>query len=50
MAADCSYFRPSTAFTILRVPYGSLDGIGLLIPLLVNGFHDGLHAVLLSGW
>jgi len=50
MAADCSYFRLSIAFTTVRVPYGSADGIGLLIPQLVNSFHDGLHAVLLSGW
>jgi len=50
MAADCSFFRSSTAFTTVRVPYGSADGSGFLILLLVNGFHDGLRAVLLSGW
>jgi len=50
MAADCSYFRSSTAFTTVCAPYFSADGIGLLILSLVHGFHDGFHAVLLSGW
>jgi len=50
MAADCSYLRSSTAFTMVRAPYGSAYGSGLLIPPLVNGFHDGFRAVLLSGW
>jgi len=31
-------------------PYCAADGSGLLIPPLVNGFPDGLRAVLLSGW
>jgi len=50
MAADCSFFLPSTAFTTVCAPYCSADGSGLLILPLVNGFHDGLRAVLLSGW
>jgi len=49
MAADCSFFRSSTAFTTGFAPYFSADGSGLLILSLVNGFHDGLRAVLLSG-
>jgi len=49
-AADCSYFRSSTAFTTVCAPYFPADGSGLLILSLVHGFHDGLHAVLLSGW
>jgi len=49
MAADCSFFRSSTAFTTVFAPYFSADGGGLLILSLVNGFHDGLRAVLLSG-
>jgi len=27
-----------------------MDGSGLLILLLTNGFHNGLRTVLLSGW
>jgi len=50
MVADCSYFRPLTAFRTVCVLYGSADGIGLLIPPLVNGFYDSLRAILLSGW
>jgi len=50
MAADCSYLRSSTAFTTVRAPYGSAYGSGLLIPPLVNGFHDGFRAVFLIGW
>jgi len=49
-AADCSYFRSSTAFTTHCAPYLTPDGSGLLILSLVNGFHDGFRAVLLSGW
>jgi hypothetical protein len=41
---DVYYPRP------VRVPYSSADGTGLLILALVNGFHDGFRAVLLSGW
>jgi len=40
---DVNYPRP------VRVPYSSAEG-GLLILPLVNGFHDCLRAVLLSGW
>jgi hypothetical protein len=50
MAADCSFFRSSTTFTTVCAPFCSADGTGLLILALVNGFHDGLRAVLLSGW
>jgi len=50
MAADCSFFLSSTAFTTVFAPYFSADGGGLLILSLVNGFHDGLCAVLLCGW
>jgi len=31
------------------VPYCSEDGSALLILLLINGFSDGLYAVLLNG-
>jgi len=41
---DVNYTRP------VRVPYSSVDVSGLLILTLVNGFHDGLRAVFLSGW
>ena len=50
MSADCSFFLSSTAFTTVCAPYCSADGCGLLLLPLVNGFHDGLDAVLLSGW
>jgi len=50
MAADCSFLHSLTAFTTVFAPYFSRDGGGLLILPLVNGFHDGLRAVLLSGW
>jgi len=49
-AADCSYLSSSTAFPTVRVMYCLADGGGLLILSPVNGFHDGLRAVLLSGW
>jgi hypothetical protein len=44
LLVDVYYPRP------VRVPYSSADGTGLLILALVNGFHDGFRAVLLSGW
>jgi len=50
MAADYSFFRSSTAFTMFCAPYCSADGSGLLIPPLINSFPVGLRAVLLSGW
>jgi len=50
MAADCSFFHLSTAFTMVCAPYCCADGSGLLILLLVNGFHDSLHTIMLSGW
>jgi len=50
MGAHCSFFRSSMAFTMVIAPYFSANGSGLLIPPLVNRFHDGSHAVLLSGW
>ena len=49
MAAHCSFFRSSTAFPTVCAPYCSADGSALLILPLVNGFHDGSRAVLLSG-
>jgi len=49
MAVNCSFFRSSTAFTTVRAPC-SADGSGLLILPLVNGFHHGSRAILLSGW
>jgi len=50
MAADCTFFLSSMAFTTVFAPYFSADVGGLLILSLVNGFHDGLRAVFLSGW
>jgi len=50
MAVQSSYFRSSTAFTMVCVPYCSAVGSALLIPPLVNGFSDGSYAVLLSEW
>ena len=50
MAADSSFFRSSTVFTTVRAPYGSTEGIELHILALVNGFHNGLRTLLLSGW
>ena len=49
MAADCTFFRSSMAFTVCA-PFYSEDGSGLLILPLVNGFHDGLRTILLCGW
>jgi len=49
-AAHRSFVLSSTAFTTVCALYCLADGSGLLIPPLVNGFPDGLHAVLLSGW
>jgi len=49
MAADCSFFHSSTAFTVCA-PFSSAGGCGFLILLLVIGFPDGLRAVLLSGY
>jgi len=50
MAADCSYLCSSMAFLTVRALYCSAHGGGLLILSRVNGFHDSLHAILLSGW
>ena len=49
IAAHCSYFRSSPAFTTVSTPYCSADDSGLLILPLVKAFHDELRAVLLSG-
>jgi len=49
MAADCSFFRSSTGFTVC-LPFCTENGSGLLILPLVNGFPDGLRADFLSGW
>jgi len=50
MAAYCSFFHSSTAFTTVCAPYWSADCSVLLILPLVNGFHNGLRAILLCGW
>jgi len=50
MAADCSFFRSSTAFPTVCAPYCTANGSGFLLLPVVNRFHDGSHAVLLSGW
>jgi len=50
MAVDGSFFHSSTAFTMVCAPYCSVDSSTLLILPLVNGFHDGFRALLLSGW
>jgi len=49
MAADCSFFRSSTAFTVC-LPFCTANGSIFLLLAVVNSFHHGLHAVLLSGW
>jgi len=49
IAAHCSYFRLSMAFTTVCAPYCAADESGLLILPLVKAFHDGLRAVFLSG-
>jgi len=48
MAADCSFFRLSTAFAVCA-PFCSADDMAFLILLFVNGF-PGLRAVLSNGW
>jgi len=50
MAADCSYLHSSMAFTTVFAPYCSVDGSGLLILPLVNGFPDSLRAILHCKW
>ena len=50
MTAHCSYFCSSKAFTTGCAPYCSADGSGLLIHPLINGFPDGLRALLLTRW
>jgi len=47
MASDCSFLHSSTAFTTVRAPYFSADGGAFLMLSLINGFHNGLRAVLL---
>jgi len=47
MAANCSFFRLSTAFMTVCVQYCSAAGSKLLIIHLDNGFHDGWGAILL---
>jgi len=49
MAAYCSIFRSSMAFTVYA-PFCFAYDWGLLILPLANGFHDGLCAVFFSGW
>jgi len=50
MAVYCSFFHSSMAFTTVCAPYCSADCSALLILPLINGFHNGLRPVLLSGW
>jgi len=50
MAANCSFFLSSMAFTTVFAPYSSPEGSGLLILPHVDGFHDGLCALFPSGW
>ena len=50
MAVDCSFFRSSTAFPTVCAPYCTANGSGFLLFPVVNRFHDGSHAILLSGW
>jgi len=50
LAAYCLFLHSLTAFPPVRVPYCSADGRALLILSLVNGFSDGLRAVLLRVW
>ena len=50
MAADYSSLHSSTAFPMVRAPYCSADGSALLFLSVINGFHDGLRAVLFPGW
>jgi len=50
MSTDCPFFHSSPAFMTVCAPYCPVDGSGLLILALVDGFHDSLHAVFLSGW
>ena len=50
MAAPCLVLHSLTAFPTVRAPYCSADGSRLLTLTLVNGFHDGLRAVLFPGW
>ena len=47
IAADCSFFRSSTAFTTVCTQSYPVDGSALPILPLVNRFHDGLRDVLL---
>ena len=49
MAADCSFFCSSMAFTVIA-PFCTVNGSRFLLPPVVTGFHHGLRAVLLSGW
>jgi len=49
MAADWSFFRSSMAFMVCA-PFCSADGCRLLILPLINGFQNGLCAMLPSRW
>jgi len=50
LEAHCSFLHSLTAFPTVRALYCSADGSMLLILPLVNGFKDGLRAVLRCGW
>jgi hypothetical protein len=49
IAAPCYFFHSSLALTLVCAPYCSVDGSGLRILLLVDGFHC-LCTVFLCGW
>ena len=49
MAAYCSFFHSPMGFMVCA-PFCLSDGGGLFILPFVNGFHHGLHAVLLCSW
>jgi len=50
IAADCSFFRSSTALTTVCAQSYPVDGSALPILPLVNRFHDGFRDVLLCRW
>jgi len=49
MAVGSSFFCLSTAFTVCAL-FCTANGSRFLLISFVNGFHHGLHSVLLRGW